>query len=162
MKTLILALVASCTTVGFAAEKSAIDAAVAKGMKFLLAQQQPDGHFSESNTPALTALPLWAMSVTGEGKGKSEKVKSAEGKSPAEMAAAFVLACQQPDGGFYAKMPPRPPMGDRKGPPPKGVRKGPPPEKPNGSGGPGGYRLTIRRCAWRRCMSPALRRPRRF
>jgi len=107
-------------------------------MKFLLAQQQPDGHFSESTTPALTALPLWAMSVTGEGKGKSEKVKSAEGKSPAEMAAAFVLACQQPDGGFYAKMPPRPPKGDRKGPPPKGVRKGAPPEKPNGSGGPGG------------------------
>jgi len=81
-----------------AADTAAIDAAVAKGMKFLLAQQQADGHFSDSNTPALTALPLWAMTATGDVKDNVAAKKAAE----------FVLKCQQPDGGFYAKLPERP------------------------------------------------------
>jgi len=93
-----------------AADTAAIDAAVAKGMRFLLAQQQADGHFSDSNTPALTALPLWAMSALGE----------VRDNAAAKKAANFVLKCQQPDGGFYAKMPPR------------GQRPS------NGTGGPGG------------------------
>jgi len=73
-----------------AAEPSAIDAAVAKGMKFLLSQQQSDGHFSDSTTPALTALPLWAMCATCNVKDNAAAQKAAD----------FVLKCQQPDGGF--------------------------------------------------------------
>jgi len=91
-----LTLVAAFAAV--AAEPSAIDAAIAKGMKFLRAQQQADGHFSDSNTPALTALPLWAMSVTGDVKDDAA----------AKKAAAFVLGCQREDGGFYVKTKPRP------------------------------------------------------
>lgn len=100
-------LVAACAA--GAADRAAVDGAVEKGMKFLLSAQQADGHFSDAGTPALTALPLWAMAATGKTAGEAAK-----------KAVAFVLASQHADGGFYAKMPARPGM------------------KGNGTGGPGG------------------------
>ena len=39
----------------------ALDAAVAKGAKFLLSKQEADGHWSDAQMPALTALPVWAL-----------------------------------------------------------------------------------------------------
>ncbi len=80
----------------FAAPKEAIDAAIARGVKFLQSKQESDGHFSDAQMPALTALPLWAF-VSG-GQGKTEGAKKA---------AEFVLKTQRPDGGFYVPKPGR-------------------------------------------------------
>ncbi len=80
----------------FAAPKEAIDAAIARGVKFLQSKQEADGHFSDAQMPALTALPLWAF-VSG-GQGKTEGAKKA---------AAFVLKTQRSDGGFYVPKPGR-------------------------------------------------------
>ncbi len=40
-------------------------AAIHRGVQWLLAQQQEDGHWSNSDFPALTALPLWALVKCG-------------------------------------------------------------------------------------------------
>jgi len=73
-----------------------IDGAIESGLKFLLSKQEADGHFSDPQMPALTALPLWAM--TAGGMSKSENAKKA---------AEFVLGTQRPDGGFYVPKPGR-------------------------------------------------------
>ena len=44
-----------------AAPDAAVTAALAKGAAFLLSRQAADGHFSDAQMPALTALPLWAL-----------------------------------------------------------------------------------------------------
>ncbi len=71
------------------------EAALAKGAAFLLSKQAADGHFSDPQMPALTALPLWALS--GVDSDKSARAK----------AAAFVLGTQRDDGGFYVPKPGR-------------------------------------------------------
>ncbi len=80
----------------FAVPQADIDNAIARGVKFLQSKQEADGHFSDVQMPALTALPLWAF-VSG-GQGKTEGAKKA---------AAFVLKTQRPDGGFYVPKPGR-------------------------------------------------------
>jgi hypothetical protein len=40
-----------------------IDAAISNGVSFLLSQLNPDGFWSDKQMPALTALPLWALST---------------------------------------------------------------------------------------------------
>ena len=81
----------------FAADTAQIDEAMAKGVKFLVSRQAGNGSFSDPQMPALTALPLWAMTVQrGEGL---DDVKS--------KAAQFVLSTQRPDGGFYVPKPGR-------------------------------------------------------
>lgn len=72
-----------------------LEAAVTNGVNFLLAQQSSDGHWSDPQMPALTALPLWALAANG-----------AE-RSSLTNAAAFVLATQREDGGFYVPKPGR-------------------------------------------------------
>lgn len=83
----------------------AIDTALANGAQFLLSKQAEDGHWSDPQMPALTALPLWALS----GMENVPKVGSrVEGwKSRKEKAVKFVLATQRPDGGFYVPKPGR-------------------------------------------------------
>ncbi len=81
------------------ADVTPIEASIAKGAKFLLANQQADGHFSDAQMPALTALPLWALSGCGD---TSETVVEAKKK-----AAKFVLGTQRDDGGFYVPKPGR-------------------------------------------------------
>ena len=80
-------------------EVSPLEASIAKGAKYLLANQQADGHFSDAQMPALTALPLWALSGCGD---TSETVVEAKKK-----AAKFVLGTQREDGGFYVPKPDR-------------------------------------------------------
>ena len=73
-----------------------IEAAVSNGVSFLLANQSPDGHWSDPQMPALTALPLWALNGA---KGVP--------KEPMKRAAKYVLSTQRPDGGFYVPKPGR-------------------------------------------------------
>lgn len=79
-----------------AGQKEDISAAISKGLKFLVSQQAEDGHFSDAQMPALTALPLWALVHGGEGQTEAAK-----------KAAAYVLKTQRPDGGFYIPKPGR-------------------------------------------------------
>lgn len=97
MKKFIAAVAAAgLVLAGAGADAGAIEGAMAKGLKYLKSIQQADGHFSDAQMPALTALPLWAMAACGEGKG-------AEAKKAAE----FVLKTQREDGGFYVPKPGR-------------------------------------------------------
>lgn len=78
-----------------------LEAAIANGADFLLKCQAEDGHWSDPQMPALTALPLWALSGAGGGKGGDGE------PSPLRKAADFVLATQREDGGFYVPKPGR-------------------------------------------------------
>ena len=90
MKKIAFALALAAAGAVTAAPQAEIDAAIARGVKYLLAQQSADGSFSDPHMPALTGLPLWALVKGGEGKGEAAK-----------KAAQFVLGTQRPDGGFY-------------------------------------------------------------
>ena len=82
----------------------AIETAITNGAAFLVKCQADDGHWSDKQMPALTALPLWALS------GANGRVKSASSVVSAQAlrkAADFVLATQRPDGGFYVPKPGR-------------------------------------------------------
>ncbi|MFH0880472.1 MAG: prenyltransferase/squalene oxidase repeat-containing protein [Lentisphaerota bacterium] len=60
-------------TAAAGAQAEALDPALAaeaeqsiqKGLQWLLAQQQTDGHWSNPDFPALTGLPLWALAQSG-------------------------------------------------------------------------------------------------
>ena len=77
----------------------AIETAISNGAAFLLAHQADDGHWSDPHMPALTALPLWAL--TGA------RPDDAKAKEARQKAAAFVLSTQRNDGGFYVPKPGR-------------------------------------------------------
>ena len=51
----------SAAFLALGADEAAVDAAVAKGAKYLLSAQEADGHWSDAQMPALTALPVWAL-----------------------------------------------------------------------------------------------------
>ena len=91
-----LALAALLAAASLSAAEPGIDAAIARGAKFLAAQQASDGSFSDPQMPALTALPLWALTVAGQSR-----------TAVASNACAFVLKTQRPDGGFYVPKPGR-------------------------------------------------------
>lgn len=95
MKKTLLCLLLSPTLVWADVSTASIEAALAKGASYLLAQQAADGHFSDPQMPALTALPLWALSGVKSDKAAREK------------AAAYVLSTQRADGGFYVPKPGR-------------------------------------------------------
>ena len=103
MKKILCLAVFTLTLCGLAAETN-LTAAVEKGVKFLLAKQADDGHWSDAQMPALTALPLWALSSCAAVKSEELRVKS---EGVRKKAAAFVLATQRPDGGFYVPKPGR-------------------------------------------------------
>lgn len=75
-----------------------IDAALAKGEKYLYATQADDGHWSDPHMPALTALPLWALIDGGRDGNREAALKKA---------VAFILSTQRDDGGFYVPKPGR-------------------------------------------------------
>ena len=92
-----VAFLLSCSA--FCADgEAALERAIGKGVRFLLEQQSPDGHFSDPQMPALTALPLWALSCAKVGEIDTEALKKAAG---------YVLSTQREDGGFYVPKPGR-------------------------------------------------------
>lgn len=84
-----------------AAEASAVPAgdlesAIDRGAKYLLSVQSEEGSWSDRQMPALTALPVWALSGTAN--------------APSEAIARgvrYVLSTQREDGGFYVPKPGR-------------------------------------------------------
>ena len=95
MRELLAAVVLAAASAATAAGETALEASVARGVKYLVAQQADDGHWSDPQMPALTALPLWALSGAACDAAVREK------------AARFVLSTQRPDGGFYVPKPGR-------------------------------------------------------
>jgi squalene-hopene/tetraprenyl-beta-curcumene cyclase len=79
-----------------------IDTAIARGAEFILSQQKNDGHFSDAHMPALTALPLWALSGEMPIAVDQQNLKSAR-----HAAAVFIIGTQREDGGFYVPKPGR-------------------------------------------------------
>ncbi len=82
-----------------AADQASIDAALDRGAKYLLAAQSPEGYWSDRQMPALTALPVWALSGAGRASGDAGRA--------VERGVAFVLGTQREDGGFYVPKPGR-------------------------------------------------------
>ena len=80
-----------------------IETAIANGASFLLSKQADDGHWSDPQMPALTALPLWALSTMKNG----EAISRSRVSEALKKASSFVLATQRPDGGFYVPKPGR-------------------------------------------------------
>ncbi len=79
------------------ADKAA--AALNRGLDYLLAQQQTNGVWSNAEHPALTALPLWALTMAGRDSEADRQAITA--------AAAYVAGCAQEDGGLYVTVPGR-------------------------------------------------------
>ena len=102
MKKIVCLFALTATLGGFAVETN-LTVAIEKGTKFLLSRQSPDGHWSDPQMPALTALPLWALSTSFNGEARPSSLVSEARKK----AASFVLATQRPDGGFYVPKPGR-------------------------------------------------------
>ena len=94
-------LVAGCWLFVVGVAFGGIEESLEKGTKFLLSKQAADGHWSDPQMPALTALPLWALS-TANLQPPTSNLQPAKTK-----AVAFVLATQRPDGGFYVPKPGR-------------------------------------------------------
>ena len=78
-----------------------LETAVTNGVSFLLSRQAADGHWSDPQMPALTALPLWAISTA------NLQPSTLNFKPAVTKAAEFVLGTQREDGGFYVPKPGR-------------------------------------------------------
>ena len=74
---------------------SGVDGAIGRAAEYLVSTQSAEGFWSDPQMPALTALPLWALSGAGVGADACRK------------AAGFVLSTQRDDGGFYVPKPGR-------------------------------------------------------
>ena len=106
MKAMFLLLAAiGAATVADAATN--LQASVVRGVSFLLSKQAADGHWSDPQMPALTALPLWALTgcagATAGGSAAGATVDVARVNEAMKKAAGFVLATQRPDGNKFVK-----------------------------------------------------------
>ena len=72
-------------------------AALDKGLTWLVSQQKEGGYWSNDRFPALTGLPIWALSAA----------KDPRYAKPIDNAVKFVLSKAQPDGGIYVPDPRR-------------------------------------------------------
>ena len=95
-KTLGVMILCGVSVAACAADVATVDAAIERGAKFLLAQQAEDGHWSDPQMPALTALPVWALAGW-----------TATPEAAVEKGVRFVLSTQREDGGFYVPKPGR-------------------------------------------------------
>lgn len=72
-------------------------AALNRGLDWLVAQQKPDGSWSNPDFPALTGLALWSLARNAE-----------PARKPAiDKAVKFILSCVQTNGGIYRDVPGR-------------------------------------------------------
>jgi squalene-hopene/tetraprenyl-beta-curcumene cyclase len=78
--------------------------ALATGVKYLLSRQNGNGSWSNTNFPALTALPLWALTRSGQ-EGVASNVA---------MAVDFITACAS-DSGIFAGAIYKPVLGEKGG-----------------------------------------------
>ena len=86
----------------------ALETAITNGANFLLSKQATDGHWSDPQMPALTALPLWALSNAR--LAQSNNLGNPNNRTIEQSISSgvrFVLATQRPDGGFYVPKPGR-------------------------------------------------------
>ncbi len=67
-------------------------AAIDRGVKWLLEQQAEDGHWSNKDFPALTALPLWVLAKSAP-----------QNKEAIDKAVKFILACAHEDGSIWSQ-----------------------------------------------------------
>ncbi len=81
----------SNTTVLDISVQHEVDAAISRGLDWLEANQNADGSWSNTNYPALTALPM--MAFIKSDYPNREKIINAATK--------FLLSCVQKDGGIY-------------------------------------------------------------
>ncbi len=93
---LVVATAISACCAACADSASVREEAIARGAKYLLSVQRDDGHWSDRQMPALTALPVWAL------LGWNGTPQSA-----VERGVSFVLGTQREDGGFYVPKPGR-------------------------------------------------------
>ena len=95
----VVAVCASALALGSAAAdgRSDLSTAIERGAAFLVAQQAADGHWSDAQMPALTALPVWALCGSGADAHRSAISNGVQ----------FVLTTQRADGGFYVPKPGR-------------------------------------------------------
>ncbi len=82
-------------------ETPSVDAAVARGLDFLAAQQNPDGSFGANQKPAITGLALLSFLACGHAP-NAGKLEPNVGKYGSIVRAAIdsLLAEAQPDGSF--------------------------------------------------------------
>ena len=101
-KTFVVALAALLAMRSGAAVSSAaaVEASLAKGARFLLDRQAEEGFWSDRQMPALTALPVWALS--GIPRDTDSRLPAA-----VEKGVKYVLGTQREDGGFYVPKPGR-------------------------------------------------------
>ena len=98
MKAFLTICLVSVSLIGFCdtAHNERIYKALNAGGQYLLSQKKEGGYWSDPQMPALTALPLWALSSLTN--------------APKELfseAAQFIVKTQRPDGGFYVPKPGR-------------------------------------------------------
>jgi len=75
-----------------------LETAITNGASYLYSVQAADGHWSDPQMPALTALPLWALAQLPQDARQKESLRKAADR---------VLETQRPDGGFYVPKPGR-------------------------------------------------------
>ena len=103
MKKTVLTILCAFAATAFA-QTNDCATAVSRGAAYLLSLQQDDGHWGDPQMPALTALPLWAL--TGCAAEQSPSVRS-NALAAVRKAVTFVLGTQRSDGGFYVPKPGR-------------------------------------------------------
>jgi squalene-hopene/tetraprenyl-beta-curcumene cyclase len=71
-----------------------VKASVNRGVDWLLAQQSPNGAWSDTNYPALTAFAVQAVTLSGRDNAGDAISR----------AVAYIKSCVQPDGGIYVNV----------------------------------------------------------
>ncbi|HSH94291.1 MAG TPA: cycloartenol synthase [Roseimicrobium sp.] len=77
--------------------RNELEAAIQRGARFLEKQQQADGHWSDSNHPAVTAMALLAL------RGQPQTKADAKLSPELDRGYRFLTGTAKPDGGLYVR-----------------------------------------------------------